>query len=106
MASTSSTNAESDQVLVEQKSSARILTLNRPKQLNALSSVMVNRLLELFLACAEDSSVKLIILKGNGRAFCAGADVAALVRDINQGTWKLGVNYARNEFTMNYVMAT
>ncbi|KAG8363504.1 hypothetical protein BUALT_Bualt19G0029200 [Buddleja alternifolia] len=106
MASVSSTNGESDQVLVEQKSSVRILTLNRPKQLNALSSVMVNRLLELFLACAEDSSVKLIILKGNGRAFCAGGDVAAVVRDINQGNWKLGANYFRNEFTMNYVMAT
>jgi enoyl-CoA hydratase/carnithine racemase len=29
--------------------------------------------------------VKLVILKGHGRAFCAGGDVAAVVRDINQG---------------------
>ncbi|KAK6143070.1 hypothetical protein DH2020_023418 [Rehmannia glutinosa] len=102
----SSTNGETDQVLVEEKSSVRIFTLNRPKQLNALSAAMVSRLLELLLNCAEDSSVKLIILKGKGRAFCAGGDVAAVVRDINQGNWKSGANYFRKEFTMNYVMAT
>ncbi|KAL8028423.1 hypothetical protein ABFX02_14G159000 [Erythranthe guttata] len=95
-----------DQVLVEEKSSARIFTMNRPKQLNALSAAMVSRLLDLFLACAGDSSVKLIILKGKGRAFCAGGDVAAVVHDINQGNWKRGADYFRKEFTMNYVMAT
>ncbi|KAL6501687.1 3-hydroxyisobutyryl-CoA hydrolase 1 [Orobanche gracilis] len=102
----SPTDGETDQVLVEEKSSVRIFTLNRPKQLNALSAAVVSRLLELFLACAEDSSVKLIILKGKGRAFCAGGDVAAVVRDINEGNWKSGANYFREEFTMNYVMAT
>ncbi|KAK4397127.1 3-hydroxyisobutyryl-CoA hydrolase 1 [Sesamum angolense] len=99
-----STNGETDQVLVEEKSSVRIFTLNRPKQLNALSHTMVSRLLELFLACAEDPSVKLIILKnwcfisfllainiGKGRAFCAGGDVAAVVRDLTQAFC-----YARN----------
>nr|AAF01467.1 enoyl-CoA-hydratase [Avicennia marina] len=67
---------------------------------------MVVRLLELFLACAEDSSVKLIILKGKGRAFCAGGDVSAAAHDINQGNWKAAANYFRKEFTMNYVVAT
>ncbi|KAL2461002.1 3-hydroxyisobutyryl-CoA hydrolase 1 [Abeliophyllum distichum] len=97
---------ETDQVLVEEKSSTRIFTLNRPKQLNAASFTMVSRLLELFLACEEDPSVKLIILKGKGRAFCAGGDVAAVVRDITQGHWKLGANFFRREFILNYVMAT
>ncbi|XP_022869126.1 3-hydroxyisobutyryl-CoA hydrolase 1-like isoform X2 [Olea europaea var. sylvestris] len=44
----------------------------------------VSRLLDLFLACEEDPSVKLIILKGKGRAFSAGGDVTAVVRDITQ----------------------
>ncbi|KAH6813051.1 beta-hydroxyisobutyryl-CoA hydrolase 1 [Perilla frutescens var. frutescens] len=101
-----SNNGQTDQILVEEKSCARIVMLNRPKQLNALSAVMVSRLLELYLACAEDSSVKFIILKGKGRAFCAGGDVAAVVHDINQGNWKLGADYFRKEFTLNYVMAT
>ncbi|OAO95533.1 CHY1 [Arabidopsis thaliana] len=98
--------ASQSQVLVEEKSSVRILTLNRPKQLNALSFHMISRLLQLFLAFEEDPSVKLVILKGHGRAFCAGGDVAAVVRDINQGNWRLGANYFSSEYMLNYVMAT
>ncbi|KAL1546561.1 3-hydroxyisobutyryl-CoA hydrolase 1 [Salvia divinorum] len=101
-----STNRETDQVLVEERSRGRIFMLNRPKQLNALSAVMVSRLLGLFLACAEDSSVKFIIVKGKGRAFCAGGDVAAVVHDINRGSWKSGADYFRKEYTLNYVIAT
>lgn len=102
----SSSSPEQEQVLVESRSFARILTLNRPKQLNALSSVMVSRLLERLLAYEEDSNVKIIILKGKGRAFCAGGDVAGVVRDIKNGDWKLGANYFAREFTLNYLMAT
>ncbi|KAG8363507.1 hypothetical protein BUALT_Bualt19G0029500 [Buddleja alternifolia] len=69
-------------------------------------STIVSRLLELFLASAEDSSVKLVVLKGKGRAFCAGGDVTAVVGYINQGNWKLAANYSREELTLNYLMAT
>ncbi|XP_051123686.1 3-hydroxyisobutyryl-CoA hydrolase 1-like isoform X2 [Andrographis paniculata] len=78
-----SSNGATDQVLVEAKSSVRIFTLNRPKQLNALSSTM-----------------------GSGRAFCAGGDVAKVVQDIKQGNWKGGADFFREEYTMNYVIAT
>lgn len=83
--STAAPRRPPSKVLVEEKSGGRIFMLNRPKQLNALSGLMVSCLLELFLACALDSSVKLIILKGKGRAFCAGGDVVVVVRDITQG---------------------
>lgn len=106
MASIPSSFGETDQVLVEEKSSAKIFTLNRPKQLNAVSFQMVSRLLDLFLACEDYPSVKLIILKGNGRAFCAGGDVTAVVRDITQGNWRLGANFFGREFILNYVLAT
>ncbi|KAF8028744.1 hypothetical protein BT93_E1407 [Corymbia citriodora subsp. variegata] len=106
MASSSSSNAQEDQVLVEEKSFARTLILNRPKQLNAASYHMISRLLELFLLYEKDSNVKLVILKGKGRAFCAGGDVAAVMRDINNGRWKSGAIFFRTEFTLNYLMAT
>ncbi|CAL5331188.1 unnamed protein product [Camellia sinensis] len=83
-------NGDADQVLLEDYSYGIKVLLNRPKQLNALSFQMVSRLLELFLASEEDCNVKLIILKGKGRAFSAGGDVAAVVRDIK-------------EFILNYV---
>ncbi|XP_023633585.1 3-hydroxyisobutyryl-CoA hydrolase 1 [Capsella rubella] len=98
--------ASHSQVVVEEKSGVRILTLNRPKQLNALSFPMISRLLQLFLAYEEDPSVNLVILKGLGRAFCAGGDVAAVVRDIEQGNWRLGAKFFSDEYMLNYVMAT
>nr|VDD14090.1 unnamed protein product [Brassica rapa] len=94
------------QILVEEKPSVRILTLNRPKQLNALSLNMVTRLLQLFLAFEVDSTVKLVILKGQGRAFCAGGDVSAVVRDIGLGKWRRSADFMSLEYTLNYVMAT
>ncbi|KAL9245116.1 hypothetical protein vseg_018804 [Gypsophila vaccaria] len=98
--------SETSQVLVQDKQHVRTIVLNRPKQLNALSSYMVTRLLDLFLAYEEDPGVKMILLKGSGRAFCAGGDVAAVVRDISKDDWKSGANYFRKEFTLNYVIAT
>ncbi|XP_023639334.1 probable 3-hydroxyisobutyryl-CoA hydrolase 2 isoform X2 [Capsella rubella] len=98
--------ASNSQVLVEEKASVRILTLNRPKQLNALSSNMISRLLQLFRAYEEDPSVKLVILKGQGRAFCAGGDVPPLVRDALQGNWRLASDYFKNAYTLNYVLST
>lgn len=102
----SSVSSQHDQVLVEENSFARILTLNRPKQLNALSFQMISRLLELFLAYEEDPNVKLVILKGKGRAFCAGGDVVAVVHDIWAGGWRAGANFFMKEFSLNYLMAT
>ncbi|CAK7349253.1 unnamed protein product [Dovyalis caffra] len=95
-----------DQVLVEDNSFSKTLILNRPKQLNALSYQMVSRLLELFLAYEGDPNVKFLILKGSGRAFCAGGDVAAVVRDISKDHWKSGAEYFCKEFTLNYILAT
>ncbi|XP_034696623.1 3-hydroxyisobutyryl-CoA hydrolase 1-like [Vitis riparia] len=106
MAPLGSTQGDSDQVLIDKNLFVRTLVLNRPRQLNALSSQMISKLLELFLAYEEDSNVKLVIMKGNGRAFCSGGDVAAVVHDINRGNWKIGAKFFWEEYILNYVMAT
>ncbi|KAF3632402.1 3-hydroxyisobutyryl-CoA hydrolase 1 [Capsicum annuum] len=54
----------------------------------------------------EDSNVKLIILKGHGRAFCAGGDVSLVFHNARKGNWKVGANYLQKEYILNYVMAT
>ncbi|XP_040930704.1 3-hydroxyisobutyryl-CoA hydrolase 1 isoform X2 [Gossypium hirsutum] len=66
----------------------------------------ISRLLELFLAYEEDPNVKLVMLKGEGRAFCAGGDVVAVVHDIWAGGWRAGANFFMKEFSLNYLMAT
>ncbi|CAM8937949.1 unnamed protein product [Rhodiola kirilowii] len=106
MASQSAVDSQSDQVLVEKKGFGRLLIMNRPRQLNALSFEMVSKLLELFLAYERDSEVKFVIVKGKGRAFCAGGDVAAVVRHIHEGKWQHGAIYFATEFTLNYILAT
>ena len=51
------------------------LTLNRPERLNALSTAILDGLLEALPRLANDPEVGAIILTGTGRAFCAGGDV-------------------------------
>lgn len=54
------------------------ITLNRPDKRNALNFQVVAELKEVFKNSSEDDNVKVIILKANGKAFCAGADLAYL----------------------------
>lgn len=54
------------------------LVLNRPESLNALNSALMERLSELFRFAKEDVSVKAVLITGEGKAFCAGADIKQL----------------------------
>lgn len=91
---------------MERRLSATIFTLNRPKQLNALSYYMVPKLLKTFQDDEGNSDVKLVIVKGTGRAFCAGGDVAAVARDSRGRDWWSGANFFDTEYKLNYLMAT
>eukprot|EP00262_Sarcandra_glabra_P014442 TRINITY_DN4232_c0_g1_i1.p1 TRINITY_DN4232_c0_g1~~TRINITY_DN4232_c0_g1_i1.p1 ORF type:complete len:379 (-),score=74.59 TRINITY_DN4232_c0_g1_i1:452-1588(-) len=107
MASQNQLNDEaSEQILVEENSYVRTIVLNRPRQLNALSFQMISQLLKIFIAYEEDPNVKLVIVKGKGRAFCAGGDVAAVARVVAEGHWSFGATFFRKEFILNYLMAT
>ncbi len=50
------------------------VSLNRPEFLNAVNTPMLRRLFDVFTEIEESEDVWCVILKGNGRAFCAGAD--------------------------------
>lgn len=52
------------------------ITLNRPERLNAINMAMRDLLWEYFRACDEIAEVRAIVFRGEGRAFCAGADIA------------------------------
>jgi enoyl-CoA hydratase/carnithine racemase len=51
------------------------LTLNRPQQFNALSCSLLEKLQGALDAISNDSAVRVVVLAGNGRAFCAGHDL-------------------------------
>ncbi|WP_212006609.1 enoyl-CoA hydratase/isomerase family protein [Chitinophaga sp. HK235] len=63
------------------------ITLNRPDKRNALNGAMVAELRQAFAAAAADEDVKVIVLKGNGEAFCAGADLDYL-QQLQQNTYE------------------
>jgi 3-hydroxyisobutyryl-CoA hydrolase len=62
-------------VLGEEIDHVRVITFNRPKQLNAISPNLVFLLAEYLEKWEKDDKAELIILKGAGRAFCAGGDL-------------------------------
>ncbi len=55
-----------------------VLTFNRPERLNAWTAEMQTRYFDLLEECASRSDVRVIVLTGAGRGFCAGADMQGL----------------------------
>ncbi|WP_113701827.1 enoyl-CoA hydratase/isomerase family protein [Nonomuraea lactucae] len=63
-------------LLVEDLDAVRIMRLNRPDKLNALNTALTRALYDALRAADEDDTVRAVVLAGEGRAFCAGADLS------------------------------
>lgn len=63
-------------LLTEDRGAVRILRLNRPDKLNALDTALTRALLDGLEAADRHEGVRAIVLTGEGRGFCAGADLA------------------------------
>lgn len=55
------------------------ITLNRPDKRNAFDLAMVDRWADAVNACAADDAVRVIVITGEGKAFCSGGDIADLM---------------------------
>lgn len=85
-----------DEVLFEHSGRAGIITLNRPKALNALTLGMVDAMDAQLRQWRSDPAVELVIVRGAGeRAFCAGGDIRALYDSGKAGTPYVIDFYAR-----------
>lgn len=67
-------------VLFEQKNHIGIITLNRPEAMNSLSRELRQQLENVLDRCQNDASIRVLILTGSGKAFCAGNDLKELSR--------------------------
>jgi len=65
-----------ENVRYRQEGPVLVVTLARPKRLNALDAAMVTRLRELVVEGSSDPQVGAMLLEAEGRAFCAGQDLA------------------------------
>ena len=71
-----------------------VITLNRPKVLNSLNKEIIDELLEAFDKAYEDQSIRTVVLTGEGRGFCSGADLAG-------GGWPSDPKWSPGESTAN-----
>jgi enoyl-CoA hydratase/carnithine racemase len=65
-----------EQIRLETVGSVALVTLNRPDRLNAFTPQMGEELIEAFDATDSDDDVRAVVVTGEGRGFCAGADLA------------------------------
>ncbi len=70
------------------------LSLNRPEVLNAMNADLIMGLLESFYEAKADNEVRAIVITGNGRGFCAGADLV-------NGGWPSTKGLSSGEVTFN-----
>ena len=75
--------ADYDTITVEKRGQVDWLTLNRPESLNAINTPMVTELRDYFGNLAEDAETRIVVMRGAGRAFCAGLDI----KDAQAGTY-------------------
>ena len=78
-----SASAEKNQgpVGMEKRGPIAYLTLNRPEKLNAINPDMLKELTESLGAASGDPDVRVIVLKGEGQAFCVGFDLTSFLED-------------------------
>jgi methylglutaconyl-CoA hydratase len=70
-------------ILYHKENQVAKIILNRPKVHNAFNSTMISELLDVLKAIRNDSSVRVIVLTGKGKSFCAGADLNWMKEIIN-----------------------
>jgi enoyl-CoA hydratase len=69
------TTAEPEMILIERRDRVGLITLNRPKQLNALNSQLARETLTALKEFDADPKIGAIVITGSSRAFAAGADI-------------------------------
>lgn len=85
----------------------RTITLNRPSKLNSLDGSMIRKIVPRLQEWTKSDLANIVVMKGEGRAFCAGGDVAALARQ--NGTragQSASTDYFANEYALDHYIAT
>jgi enoyl-CoA hydratase len=85
-----------ESILVETRGRVGLITLNRPKQLNALNDALMNELGDAMLAFDANGDIGSMVITGSEKAFAAGADIGAMA------TWTYMDVYKTDYITRNW----
>lgn len=92
----------STDILCERQGAAGLVTLNRPRALNALNLGMVEEMTRALEAWAKDPAVTRVVVTGAGeRAFCAGGDIRHLTELGREGRKAEALTFWREEYRLN-----
>ena len=76
-----------EHLIVETRGDALWVTMNRPERLNALNRRLVEELRDLFVGLYWRHEVRVVVLRGAGRGFCAGLDLKGAAKTVVAG-WR------------------
>lgn len=81
------------------------IMLNRPQAMNGLTRCLVDEAAEAVQRCERDEAVRCVVVGGNGRAFCAGADVKEFANQLQGGDVATYVRDIANDLHINILIA-
>lgn len=101
-----SSTLTSNEVELKRINQLALITLNRPKQLNALNVPMVQKMYSYLEEIERDDSIKAIVVKGAGEtAFCAGGDVKTIREQCLNGEQDKAMTFFKDEYKLDYKIA-
>lgn len=94
------------EVLHERRGALEVVSLNRPRALNSLSTNMVEAMYDIYRAAEADPRVACVVLRGAGdRAFCAGGDVKTVVQLGLAGRIDEALRFFVSEYKLDYLIS-
>jgi 3-hydroxyisobutyryl-CoA hydrolase len=99
---------EPDDVIFTNNYGVRSIELNRPKKLNSLNGSMARKIIPRLQEWSKSELAGVVVIKGSGRAFCAGGDVAALAQWNKEGPQgqQRSSDYFGLEYKLDHLIAT
>lgn len=98
--------SSNDEVLLQTFGNRCVITLNRPKALNALNLSMIQRIYPQLQEWEAEQKVMIIIHGTGGKAFCAGGDVRSIIESRKEPGNSLAEDFFREEYKLNYLIST
>lgn len=89
-----------DHLMIENRNGVLYVTLHRPERLNAFSPEMITGLIEVIAQAKKQEDIRVVVIKGSGRAFCAGGDVKRMGERTSLETYEHLGNFNELIFAM------